>query len=486
MKKLIFISLCIIFTLSIGFITGCKKLLVIPPPPTSITTNQVFADSTNASAAIMGMYTFLAQSGSYPSVGNGQITFLSGVSADELSAQGNVTNNPAGQQLYTNTLMANNGVSSILWAPAYQAIYLANGCIEGVTASKGINTATKNEFIGEAEFVRAFMNFYLVNIYGDVPLVTSTNYTVNASLPRASASAIYQSIIADLKDAQSKLPDNYQISSGQRIRVNKWAATALLARVYLFEPSPDYANASLQANSIIANTSLFSLVSDLSSVFNANGSEAILQWNLNTSIQPYNATAEGYGSIPPPGYVPQYNGSIISPQLLAAFEPGDMRKTVWLDTISYSGVLYYYPFKYTIGSNNYTVNGNATQYYMILRLAEQYLIRAEANAHLGKLPQAINDLNQLRNRAGLAQLSSTLTQAQVLAAVAQERRIELFCEWGHRWLDLKRTGQIDSVMSLVTPHKLGATSGWKSYQKLYPIPTSEIQVNPHLTQNPGY
>ena len=123
---------------------------------------------------------------------------------------------------------------------------------------------------------------------------------------------------------------------------------------------------------------------------------------------------------------------------------------------------------------------------MVLRLAEQYLIRAEANAHSGDLASAIKDLNIIRQRAGLGTLPSSLTQAQVIAAVAQERRIELFAEWGHRWFDLKRTGQVDAVMSEITPQKVGAITGWKSYQQLYPIPQSERQLNPNLTQNPGY
>ena len=122
---------------------------------------------------------------------------------------------------------------------------------------------------------------------------------------------------------------------------------------------------------------------------------------------------------------------------------------------------------------------------MVLRLAEQYLIRAEASANSGDLGGAIKDLNTIRSRAGLPPLANSLNRSQVLSAVAQERKVELFAEWGHRWFDLKRTGAIDSVMSIVTPQKLPG-SKWNSYQQLYPISLTQLSYNPNLKQNPGY
>jgi hypothetical protein len=130
------------------------------------------------------------------------------------------------------------------------------------------------------------------------------------------------------------------------------------------------------------------------------------------------------------------------------------------------------------------VGGTATEYYMVLRLAEQYLIRAEAEANGagGGTAAAIADLNVIRGRAGLPALSPSLTPAQVITAVAHERQTELFAEWGHRWLDLKRTGQAGAVLSVIPLKQpwLGA------YQLLYPIPFTETQDDPNLVQNPGY
>jgi starch-binding outer membrane protein, SusD/RagB family len=142
---------------------------------------------------------------------------------------------------------------------------------------------------------------------------------------------------------------------------------------------------------------------------------------------------------------------------------------------SINGVVYAYPYKYKVRTGVYPY----TEYNMVLRLAELYLIRAEARAQQGKLSEAITDLNRIRSRAGLSGLAPTLTQAQVLAAVVQERRIELLAEWGHRWSDLRRTGQADAVLETEKP-------GWQPGDAYYPIPLSELQRNPNMVQNPGY
>jgi hypothetical protein len=119
-------------------------------------------------------------------------------------------------------------------------------------------------------------------------------------------------------------------------------------------------------------------------------------------------------------------------------------------------------------------------------LAEQYLIRAESRVHgaSGGIIGAIDDLNVIRMRADLPPLSYNLSQSEVVQAILQERRIEFFAEFGHRWLDLKRTDNVDSVMQVITPLKGGGQ--WKSFQQYYPIPYSELLRDPKLKQTPGY
>ena len=115
---------------------------------------------------------------------------------------------------------------------------------------------------------------------------------------------------------------------------------------------------------------------------------------------------------------------------------------------------------------------------MVLRLAEQYLVRAEARVHLNDLDGALVDVNKIRNRAGLG-VASGASNELVLDLIYKERRRELFAEWGHRWFDLKRTGKADAVLSVIKP-------GWQPTDVLFPIPQSELQNNPNMTQNPGY
>jgi hypothetical protein len=253
----------------------------------------------------------------------------------------------------------------------------------------------------------------------------------------------------------------------------------------------DWQNAEAQAGSLINNSTLFKLDTDLNKVFlnvASGNQEAILQWDQNSNNGNYNSTPEGRTIIPydPPNNSPNY---YTNPQLLSAFESGDLRKSAWLDSTIYEtpSKTFYYPYKYKIGYAQALPGSSPTELTTVFRLAEQYLIRAEARANENpvNLPGAIADLNIIRERAGLTDLPATLDQSQVVAAVAQERRIELFSEWGHRWFDLKRTSKIDEVMLVATTLKGQATT-WQTFQQLYPIPFSELQNDPYLIQNNGY
>jgi hypothetical protein len=146
------------------------------------------------------------------------------------------------------------------------------------------------------------------------------------------------------------------------------------------------------------------------------------------------------------------------------------------------GVTYYYPFKYKIDS----LGAPVSEYEMVLRLGEQYLIRAEAEANgTGGTGAAISDLNVIRNRAGLPNYSGASDPTSVSNAIYHERQVELFTEWGHRWLDLKRTGMVDTVMG--TGGACAAKGGtWNTNWQWYPISLYELQHDPNLQQNSGY
>jgi starch-binding outer membrane protein, SusD/RagB family len=337
-----------------------------------------------------------------------------------------------------------------------------------------VSPAVKKQLTGEAKFMRSFWYFYLVNIYGSVPLVTTTDYRINSTAPRASKEKLYEQIINDLVDAQAILSSNYVDASDtvitvDRIRPTKWAAMALLARVYLY--NKEWRNAEIQSTNVISNSTMFDLVGDLNQVFLMNSPEAILQ--LQPATPGYN-TNEGAALI----LTSTPTTVSLSREFLNSFESGDSRKAKWIDSISANGSVFYFPFKYKI-----RIGDQISEYSMVLRLAEQYLIRAEARAQQGNILGAQEDLNIIRSRAGLPNTTAS-SQSDLIAAVQHERRAELFTEWGHRWFDLKRTNTVDNVMSVITPTKGG--DAWKSYQQYYPIPITDILANKSLTQTDGY
>lgn len=450
---------------------SCKKFIQVPNAVNQLTNDAVFADSINASAAVLATYINMMSSSNAFNFVHGGITVYTSLSADEL-----ISNRTASfgeeKQFYMNALPVANLTTASLWSSGYNWIFQINTNIEGVSASNGMSAACKNQLIGESKFMRAFLYFNLVNLYGDVPLVTGTDYRINASLPRSNASLVYQQIITDLTEAQQLLSATYP--SAGKARPNRYAAVALLARVYLY--LKQWGNAETASSSLISS-GLYSL-SPLNSVFLANSSEAILQL---IPLQSGAETAEGKAFITTnTTTVPPFN---VSSYLLNAFETGDQRQSSWLakNTVVTAGVTntYYYPFKYQFANDGLATPKN---YYMLLREGEQYLIRAEARAQQNNISGALGDLNMVRNRAGL-QNSAASTQPGVLNAIYHERQLELFCEMGHRWYDLKRTGQADLVMPAVTTAKGGT---WTTNAQLFPIPYVQIQANPFLSQNPGY
>jgi hypothetical protein len=441
---------------------ACKKLIEIPTNPSNqLSVSRVFSDSTNIIAAVSAVYVNYGTASFSPQFGSGSITINTGLTGDELVPGANIYSAPA---FYTNILLPDNSGVRSMWSEAYKNIFQMNICIEGITNTTAISTGLKRRLIGELKVNRAFYYFNMVNIWGGVPIVTSTDYKITQFSPRASIAEVFNLILSDLTDAQQSLTTVYP--SAGHIRPNLYTAQALLAKVYLY--LGQYQNAITAANSVIGNGG-FKLEA-VNGVFLDGSEEAI--WQLpadGTYYQtPEAATFLPYNS----SYQPNY---VLSPQLLAAFETGDLRKASWTNfsTVDVGGVptVYYYPYKY-----KNTVAGQAPiEDYALLRLADIYLIRAEALARTEKLAEARDDLNKVRLRANLGEVTSS-TKDVVLNAILHERQVELFCEWGNRWFDLKRTNTINAVLGVAKPT-------WKPSYALFPIPIAEIQANPSLQPN---
>ncbi|MBS0424999.1 MAG: RagB/SusD family nutrient uptake outer membrane protein [Proteobacteria bacterium] len=438
--------------------TSCKKFIDISPPADQITTTTVFSDDETATAAINGLYSsMMVQNFSFCNSG---MTLYPALSSDELI---NTVPDANLNAFTANQIPSSNYiVEQSLWKKAYSHIYQVNSIVEGLNKSTGVSVSVKKQLSGEAKFARAFSYFYLVNIFGEVPLITATDYKINSTISRTSIDKVYQQIVSDLQEATQLLDASYP--SAGKLRPNKWAASTLLARVYLYQKKWDLAE---QLASDVISSGMYSLTA-LSDVFVADSDEAI--WQL-LPILTYLNTADGFGFIPYSSSVqPSY---IATNWLLNAFEANDLRKTNWLNSNTVNGNVFYYPYKYKVRSGS-----SVSEYNMVFRLAELYLIRAEARAEQNNLSGAISDIDTIRTRAGLPNTMAG-TQTELLDAVQKERQVEFFAEWGHRWFDLKRTQHIDAVLGF-------EKTGWSSSAALYPIPISELKLNLQLTQNPGY
>jgi hypothetical protein len=450
---------------------SCNKLLDAGSPPNKVITPQVYASDSLAQAALIGVYIKIMQNfGPF----NGYISRFAGLASDELN-RGTLLEQDL--PFSTNTIPTDNKENWFIWTNTYSYIYQCNDLIDGLTRPNSITPALRNQLLGEAYFLRAFCFFYLVNLYGEVPLVLITDYTKNNTMQRTDMDEVYNQMIADLTEAKNLLPVTYVTTPDYptaRVRVNRLAAQALLARIHLYRD--DWANAVTEATAVI-ESGIYQLETNLAQTFRYNSNEAILQFM--PVIDAYN-TAEGSMFVP---VIPNGRPAVIlNDTLMKKIEPGDARR-LWIRTITNSGKVYNSPYKYKLNTGT-----PREEYNMVLRLAEQYCIRAEALAMLDQLTDAVNDLNKIRKRAGLPDLTTITTQSQALAAIEQERRVEFFAEWGHRWFDLKRwparthpgEKRIDEVMRICRP------ATWKPTAALWPIPKDELIRNPELIQNDGY
>ena len=443
---------------------ACEPFVELDVPNDRITSVTVFSDDATAREAMDGVYIQLFNT-AFAAGGNQSVSFLGGLSAETYT----VTNAVPEMEAFTaHQPEATNSLNLALWSGAYNTIYMCNAILEGVADNSGLSIDTRNALEGESRFIRAFAYFYLTNLYGDVPLITQTDYTVKALKARSPQTEVYDLILDDLNQAAELLDTGYP--DNERTRANRFTALGLLARVHLYRE--DWELAETYSSEVLAATDLYELPDDLNTVFLANSPEALWQVSPEGWGGTFTHTRDGNLLI---RITPTGSPVSLSETFIADWEAGDLRRDNWIGNFSSSSETHYYPYKYKIRYD--ASSGAYTEYSMLMRLAEQYLIRAEACTRQGKLEAAVADLNAIRERAGLETLVYTpaLTQQQLLEEVMQQRYHELFSEWGHRWLDLKRTNQALEVLE-----------GIQETDLLYPIPEAELLKNPNLTQNAGY
>lgn len=454
---------------------GCKKAIEVGPSLVNANSGNAFSSNTAAQSVVAGIYSRMSQGSFFQ--GSNSVSLNMGLAADELTYI-NASNTSFGP-FYTNTY--SSVTPPAFWSEFYKLLFFCNTAIDGISNSPAVTGNVKTQLLGEMKFLRGFIFFYALNLYGTPPLTLSTDYTVNNVIGNSTADALNKQILDDLKAAQPALPDNYVDANGatvtDRIRPNKLTATAMLAREYLY--LRDWKNAEEQASAVIASAN-YTLVSNLNQVFLKGSRETI--WALQPTSLTYLNTIDGSYLIVNASYAVSTQFPI-SPQLKNAFEPSDARFANWVGTFTTTTATpttFYYANKYKVSSISSTTP--VTEYPIVMRLAEQYLIRAEARAQQNNITGAAADLNAIRTRAGLG-ATTAASQADMITAVLHERQVELFTEWGHRWFDLKRNNLLNDVMNTVAPAK-GST--WASFKQLMPIPPTDVLADPNIVQNPGY
>lgn len=376
-------------------------------------------------------------------------------------------------QVDDNMLQASNSYIEGIWNSCYDGINRVNNILAKEDELSFISQSVLDSYIGQCHFIRAINYFTLAKYFGGVPI--KLNPTIEATpeslnMARETIENTYLQIIEDLDSAQSKL-ENLAFNNS---RASYYGAIALKARAYLYfsQYENHWAEAASNAEFVINNTIGLELEDGLtySSIFEAGSGtkEVIFEIDyLNDDDQ--NAVANWTR---PEGRleVTAWTDASKTESIYDAFDPADYRRDATVE--SNSGEFY---------SNKYTDVAQGKDNIVQLRLAEMYLIRAEALNEIAYIAddEAFDLLNEIRLRANLAALTSaTITnQEEFRLAIENERRLEFAFE-GHRFFDLKRTGRINSVLSL--------TGNMDENDWLFPIPQSELNTNKLMEQNGSY
>lgn len=425
------------------------------------------------------------------------------------------------------TLNAENDRVEAHWIMLYKSIYGFNATIEGVQKSP-IDENTKNKCIAELKFLRAFQYWDLVRNWGAVPLITKTLSPTENSYSRTSAEDVYKFIKQDLKDAIAVLPIKSSYTSTNKFRVSKGAAQALLAKINLYTES--WAEAASLADQVI-NSGEYSLEPFFGNVFamtNYNGKESIFETQFQFSPQfsslgnifPTTSMAPGEGGW---GYFTP--SSDLENAFVAMGDNIRLRWTIMKHGLPVAGdpanpVFDASPAstksarfnrKIYVPRGERTPNGRFSKNHIYLRLADIYLIKAEASAMLMQTGPALDALKKVRERVGLT-TNSALTDWNLIGAVRRERRLELALEGDRlydlrRWKDQSGTPVINQTMgpngTFVLYNTVTSTDIYEKgnsnepqnkgfnfvagKHNLWPIPTKEIIASQgRITQNPNY
>ena len=486
MKKYPIIIL--LFT-AVLFLSSCKDYLDLQPVSQGIAITNTSADSllfktpSEVEAALAGVYDDFRNE--YFSLDY----FVNGDAQSDDAYAG--ADNPANFQIDEYSIDATNSNVSRDWAYLYSTIGKANAVYNNVDAVPELDAGRKSQIKGEAAWIRAFMYFQAVQLWGDVPLQLKEVTTVSIEIldeiypilfpARTSADEVYAQIISDLELALETVP----VSAAHKGFVTKGAANALLAKVYASMQPPQWDMVLTYTQAVLDGG--YSLLPDYEMLWNnenENSSEAIFEINYEGTSSSGNWGASMFRGLDWKKFNTPSN------DLVAAFDAeGDMiRKNasiIFLDVSGRWSDPYWHQTEFPFVNNYRIFTSNNPQNFILLRLADMLLLRAEALNATGDLAGATALVNQIRNRVSLAPVSPADQNAMRLA-IEKERRLELAFE-GHRWYDLKRTGRAIEVMNNAKgPGGISLGYAMNQDKLLWPIPQAELDKNTKLIQNPGY
>ena len=411
---------------------------------------------------------------------------------------------------YYNVTPQNANIAG-LWSQSYNAIYNINYTLSKIPAATISDPAKKNQYIGELEFLRAYQYFQLVQLIGDVVVVTQplTVATDAFTTTRSPSADVYKQIVADLTDAASKLPLKSQYASTDIGRVTKEAAWGMLGKVYLTQHDYKDAETTLRQITTLGYT-LNANYADNFDISRKNGPESLFEIQYQGNNNLGEASNFEYNFLPLNSYgaitgFPSSNPSgfnIPTKSIINEFETGDKRfpVSISLGYTNSSGTYVAIPYinKYVWP---HTLAGATNSNWPVLRYSDILLMLSEAiNEQGGPNGDAYTYLNMVRTRAGLSAVNG-LNQTSFRAAVSHERRVEL-CFENDRWFQLKRSLSTADATSYLAAYAASERANpsvtrsgvpfapsdyqFKSYMLLFPIPYQQIYLDHLLTQNPGY
>lgn len=472
-------------TLLLVFFISCKKNFLEKTPPDALAENIYFKTADQAKAGVNAAYATLENQNLYTKY----LTKLFIAPTGDV-----VLNNTDGYNLMDFTYTAAEPALFLTYSTLYEGVYRCNIVLQKVPEIN-MDEGLKSRYLAEVKFLRALYYWHLTTLFGEVPLFTEPFKTPeDALVAKSSVADIYKVMIQDLEDAIPVLPLKSQYPASDLGRATKGAAESLLGKIYLYDKQ--YQNAYDWFSKVIASNE-YGLIDDFNHIINVNyenNIESIFEVQfaeigasdvgngqaLNDNPQvnggtgntlPTQQLVNAFGSDDPRlGYTVFMQGQPFAPQLSTPSQNLDTYQSIWSPT-GYNIKKGLIPVAY--------VNNRGTN-WPIIRYADVLLMYAEAANEIGKIEEARNAVNQVRERPTVDMpdltVDETNTKEKMFQAIVHERRVELALEY-HRFNDLRRWGMAQDTLGHL---------GYTARNKYYPIPQIEIDINKNLKQATGW